>query len=59
MLTIIKRKEALGLLAHNDTEDVFTRSRSELLALGSKSRSEGWRPRNCSSVRSPPGRVRI
>ena len=24
---------ALGLLAHNDTEDVYTRSRSELLAL--------------------------
>jgi ATP-dependent Zn protease len=33
VLTIIKRKEALGLLAHNDTDDVFTRSRSELLAL--------------------------
>ncbi|HRY10999.1 MAG: AAA family ATPase [Actinobacteria bacterium] len=33
VLTIIKRKDALGLLAHNDTEDVFTRSRSELLAL--------------------------
>ena len=25
VLTIIKRKDALGLLAHNDTEDVFTR----------------------------------
>lgn len=33
VLTIIKRKEALGLLSHNDTDDVFTRSRSELLAL--------------------------
>ncbi len=33
VLTIIKRKDALGLLAHNDTDDVFTRSRSELLAL--------------------------
>lgn len=33
VLTIIKRKEALGLLAHNDTDDVFTRSRTELLAL--------------------------
>ncbi len=33
VLTIVKRKDALGLLAHNDTEDVFTRSRSELLAL--------------------------
>jgi cell division protease FtsH len=33
VLTIIKRKDALGLLAHNDTEDVYTRSRSELLSL--------------------------
>jgi cell division protease FtsH len=33
VLTIVKRKDALGMLAHNDTEDVFTRSRSELLAL--------------------------
>jgi ATP-dependent Zn protease len=33
VLTIIKRKDALGMLAHNDTEDVFTRSRSELLSL--------------------------
>jgi ATP-dependent Zn protease len=33
VLTIIKRKDALGMLAHNDTEDVYTRSRSELLSL--------------------------
>jgi len=33
VLTIVKRKDALGMLAHNDTDDVFTRSRSELLAL--------------------------
>ena len=33
VLTIIKRRGALGLLAHGDREDVFTRSRSELLAL--------------------------
>lgn len=33
VLTIIKRKDALGLLAHNDTEDIFTRGRGELLAL--------------------------
>jgi len=33
VLTIIKRREALGLLAHNDREDVFTRSRAEMLAL--------------------------
>ena len=33
VLTIVKRKDALGLLAHNDTEDIYTRGRSELLAL--------------------------
>jgi len=33
VLTIIKRRGALGLLAHGDREDVFTRSRSELKAL--------------------------
>ncbi|HET9657076.1 MAG TPA: AAA family ATPase [Kineosporiaceae bacterium] len=33
VLTIIKRANALGLLAHGDREDVYTRSRSELLAL--------------------------
>ncbi|MFZ0158618.1 MAG: AAA family ATPase, partial [Kineosporiaceae bacterium] len=33
VLTIIKRAEALGLLAHGDREDVYTRSRGELEAL--------------------------
>jgi ATP-dependent Zn protease len=33
ILTIIKRRNALGLLAHGDRHDVFTRSRSEMLAL--------------------------
>lgn len=33
VLTIIKRKNALGLLAHGDAEDVYTRQRSEMLAL--------------------------
>jgi ATP-dependent Zn protease len=33
VLTIIKRKNALGLLAHGDAEDVYTRSRSEMEAL--------------------------
>jgi cell division protease FtsH len=33
VLTIVKRRSALGLLAHGDREDVFTRSRSELQAL--------------------------
>ena len=33
ILTIIKRKGALGMLAHGDKHDVYTRSRSELEAL--------------------------
>jgi cell division protease FtsH len=33
VLTIIKRRGALGLLAHGDRDDVFTRSRTELRAL--------------------------
>ncbi len=33
VLTIIKRRDALGLLAHGDVEDVYTRSRAELRAL--------------------------
>ena len=33
VLTIIKRRDALGLLAHGDAEDVFTRSKTEMLGL--------------------------
>lgn len=33
VLTIVKRRNSLGLLAHGDREDVFTRSRTELTAL--------------------------
>jgi ATP-dependent Zn protease len=33
VLTIVKRREALGMLAHGDREDVFTRSRGEMLGL--------------------------
>jgi len=33
VLSIVKRKEALGLLAHNDTEERWTRTRTELLAF--------------------------
>jgi ATP-dependent Zn protease len=32
VLSIIKRKDALGLLAHSDTEERYTRTRSELVA---------------------------
>jgi len=33
ILTIIKRKNALGMLAHGDRDDVYTRSRGEMEAL--------------------------
>ncbi|WP_432502950.1 AAA family ATPase [Kineococcus arenarius] len=33
ILTIVKRADALGLLAHGDAEDVYTRSRAELAAM--------------------------
>jgi ATP-dependent Zn protease len=33
VLTIIKRRSALGLLAHGDAEDVYTRSRTEMIHL--------------------------
>jgi cell division protease FtsH len=32
VLSIIKRRDALGLLAHSDTEERYTRTRSELIA---------------------------
>lgn len=33
IITIIKRAESLGLLAHGDAEDVYTRSKAELVGL--------------------------
>src|SRR4051794_7040747 len=33
VLSIIKRRDALGMLAHGDAEEVFTRSRNEMLQL--------------------------
>jgi ATP-dependent Zn protease len=33
VLSIIKRKDALGLLAHSDLEERFTKTRSEIIAL--------------------------
>ena len=32
VLSIVKRKDALGLLAHSDTEERYTRTRTELIA---------------------------
>jgi ATP-dependent Zn protease len=47
VLTIVKRREALGLLAHGDREDVYTRSRSEMtnlirIAMGGQCAEELW-----------------
>ena len=33
VLTIIKRRQALGMLAHGDRDEVYTRSRAEMTAL--------------------------
>ncbi|HVX68970.1 MAG TPA: AAA family ATPase [Mycobacteriales bacterium] len=33
ILSIVKRRDALGMLAHGDSEEVYTRSRGELIAL--------------------------
>ena len=33
VLTIIKRRQALGLLSHGDADDVYTRSRAEMINL--------------------------
>jgi cell division protease FtsH len=45
VLTIVKRRGALGLLAHGDREDVYTRSREEMrgmiqIAMGGQSAEE-------------------
>jgi ATP-dependent Zn protease len=47
VLTIIKRRESLGLLAHGDREDVYTRSRAEMtnlirIAMGGQCAEELW-----------------
>jgi ATP-dependent Zn protease len=47
VLTIIKRRSALGLLAHGDREDVYTRSRTEVtnlirIAMGGQCAEELW-----------------
>jgi ATP-dependent Zn protease len=33
ILSIIKRRDALGMLAHGDADEVYTRSRNEMIAL--------------------------
>jgi cell division protease FtsH len=47
ILSIVKRKSALGLLAHGDAEEVFTRTRKQMydmvdIAMGGKAAEEIW-----------------
>ncbi len=53
VLSIIKRRMALGLLAHGDEEERFTRTRTEIESA-SRSRSAAWSPRRSSSARAGP-----
>jgi ATP-dependent Zn protease len=47
VLTIVKRRDALGLLAHGDREDVYTRSRNDMtnlirIAMGGQCAEQLW-----------------
>ena len=54
VLSIIKRKDALGLLAHSEDEERFTKTRPRSRP-SSRSPSGAWWPRSCSSARRAPG----
>ena len=54
VLSIIKRKDALGLLTHSEDEERFTKTKSEI-GPSSRSPSAAWWPRSCSSARPRPG----
>ena len=56
VLSIIKRKDALGLLAHSDLEERFTKTRSRRSSPSSRSPWAAWWPRSCSSARPAPAR---
>ncbi len=54
VLSIIKRRGALGLLAHSDLEERFTKTRSEIVARIQIAMG-GWWPRRSGSGRPAPG----
>ena len=60
VLSIVKRKDALGLLAHNDSEERWTRTRTrtrtELLAF-LRIACAGMAAESCGSASRPPGRA--
>ena len=57
VLSIIKRRASLGLLAHGDEEERFTRTRSEIESAIATP-SAGWWPRSCSSASLARARLR-
>ena len=54
VLSIVKRKDALGLLAHSEEEERFTKTKTEL-GPSSTSPSVAWWPRRSSSARPSTG----
>jgi hypothetical protein len=56
VLSIVKRKDALGLLAHNDTEERWTRT-APSCSPSCGSPAPAWPPRSCGSANRPPGRA--
>ena len=60
VLSIVKRKEALGLLAHSDAEERFTRTKSEMraliqIAMGGMAAEELFFGESSSGVGERPG----
>ena len=55
VLSIIKRKDALGLLAHSELEERFTKTRSEIEA-GIDIAFGEWLPKSCGSENREPAR---
>ena len=57
VLTIIKRRSALGMLAHGDKDEVYTRSRKEMTGPDPDRDGRPGAPRSSSSATSPPARA--
>ena len=50
VLSIIKRRGSLGMLAHGDTEERFTQDAEPRSSPGSRSPWAAWSPRSCASA---------
>jgi len=58
VLSIVKRKDALGLLAHNDTEERWTRPVPSC-SPSCAPPAPAVPPRSCGSASRPPGRASL